>query len=197
MSPEPASTKWWEVNGWNINLGWIIPLYSLAKSTGWKECTKGVRLVSHHSPYRGDFLLSVPESGDILPVATSGYSVSLPLSEQSLTAAAYLFRGPKMYTGSLQSGNKYCAATPSSCVDMIERQWVAGLCGQRQCALILQAYAIICTLELRTVILPLIASVFYHDALLSLTRSTGSCQRGFLSANHWVWQRKHSPASLI
>lgn len=37
--------------------------------------------------------------------------------------------------------------------------------------LICKRCAIICTLELRTAILPLIAFVFYHDALLSLTRS--------------------------
>lgn len=42
----------------------------------------------------------------------------------------------------------------------------------------------------------LIASVFYHDALLSPTRSLGSCQRAPLSASHVVWQRKYRPVSL-
>lgn len=48
----------------------------------------------------------------------------------------------------------------------------------------------ICQYLHRTVILPLIVSVFYHDALLSPTRSWGSCQRSPLSASHRVWQRK-------
>lgn len=59
--------------------------------------------------------------------------------------------------------------------------------------LILLACANICTPALWTVILPLIASVFYPDALLSTTRSSESCQRGPLSSSHRVWQRKHRP----
>ena len=55
-------------------------------------------------------------------------------------------------------------------------------------------YAKICTIVLQTVILPLIASVFYHDALLSPARSSGSCHKGLLSAR--VRWNKHGPASL-
>lgn len=53
-----------------------------------------------------------------------------------------------------------------------------------------------CTTVLQTVILPLIASVFYHDALLSPARSLGSCQKGLLSARGRVWWNKHGPASI-
>lgn len=63
--------------------------------------------------------------------------------------------------------------------------------------ILIQAYASICSPALWPVILQLIASVFYHDALLSPTRSLGSCQRGPLSASHRVWQRKHRPAVPI
>lgn len=77
-----------------------------------------------------------------------------------------------------------------------DRRWVAGLYSRRhwedrklssrchQHALILLAYASICTPASWAVILPLIASVFYHDALLSPTRSLGSCQRSPLTASH-------------
>lgn len=44
-------------------------------------------------------------------------------------------------------------------------------------------YAKIWSPVLQTVSLPLIASVFYHDALLSPPRSLGSCQKGLLSAS--------------
>lgn len=64
-----------------------------------------------------------------------------------------------------------------------------------QHTLILVACASICTQALWTVILPLIASVFYHYALLSSTRSLGSCQRGFLSASHRVSEKTLASAS--
>lgn len=54
----------------------------------------------------------------------------------------------------------------------------------------------ICATALQTVILPLIASVFYHDALLSPAGSLGSGHKGLLSASGRVWRNTHGPASL-